>query len=382
MNIILLLENKGEKKMRKKLKIIAICLLLAIGVNIIKPVTVSASTEQEDESIKWDYRLDVNNDCRIDKDDLNIVAKSYNTVPNDLNWYEECDINRDKIINIYDIVLVARGVGLSINESAEVSPKQVVERMDEKTKNQFLITINSIPELAEYYNSIEGDLQYEINMNLYKATKFSSTNSISQFSFLGPIPQLYYELKAIELPTPLIFTIMASASSVMAAISEGALPIGKICALITGTVGLFIFIYYWDEIQDKYSEILSALKKVFYQIASTIEEYYDDFIHYVESKKHTNSAGEEVERKLVNDQDELLEEAEKAAGGDLDNCNQKKENRWVTKDGQTEIEWEPNGHSYTNEGPHVTIQKLINGKMRVVEKIFIKGWETYKRSYH
>jgi len=96
------------------------------------------------------------------------------------------------------------------------------------------------------------------------------------------------------------------------------------------------------------------------------------------SKTVKNSAGQEVERKLVNNQDELLEEAEKAAGGSLDNFDNYKPSWW--KKGNKKIEWEPGGHSNTNEGPHVTVRELTpDGRWKVIEKIFIKGQETYKK---
>ena len=96
------------------------------------------------------------------------------------------------------------------------------------------------------------------------------------------------------------------------------------------------------------------------------------------SKKIKNSAGKEVERRLVKDQNELLGEAEKAAGGSLDSYENYKPSWWKSKNGDMKIEWEPAGHSNTNEGPHVTIrQKTPEGKWRVIEKIFIEGQETY-----
>jgi hypothetical protein len=98
------------------------------------------------------------------------------------------------------------------------------------------------------------------------------------------------------------------------------------------------------------------------------------------SKTIKNSAGQEVERKLVNNQDELLEEAEKAAGGSLDNFDNYKPGWWLSKDGKTKIELEPGGHSNTKEGPHVTVrQQTPDNKWKVVDKIFIKGQETYKK---
>ncbi len=100
-----------------------------------------------------------------------------------------------------------------------------------------------------------------------------------------------------------------------------------------------------------------------------------------DNKKINNSAGEEVERKFVKDQDELLEKAEEAAGGNLDNFKNIKENWWESPDKSRRIEWNPEGHTNTNEGPHLTIRDLNpeTGRYKVVDKYFIKGWEKFKK---
>ena len=93
-------------------------------------------------------------------------------------------------------------------------------------------------------------------------------------------------------------------------------------------------------------------------------------------------AGQEVIRKFVENQDELLKIAEQEAGGSLDDWISDEENQWVSPDKTTKIEWNPEGHSNTNEGPHVTIRKINSkGGYSVVDKYFIRGWEKFKRSY-
>ena len=91
----------------------------------------------------------------------------------------------------------------------------------------------------------------------------------------------------------------------------------------------------------------------------------------------TNSAGEPVVRTLVQSQDELLQAAENAAGGSLDNFNNYKPNWWESPDGNRRIEWNPDGHANTNEGPHVTVRDFNGQRHVVTDKYFIDGWETY-----
>ncbi|WP_052959284.1 RHS repeat-associated core domain-containing protein [Hafnia alvei] len=90
-----------------------------------------------------------------------------------------------------------------------------------------------------------------------------------------------------------------------------------------------------------------------------------------------NSAGEDVFRRYVNNQDNLLAEAEKAAGGNLDSFTNYKENWYSSADGNRRIEWNPYGHANTNEGPHVTIRDFDGKRHSVTDKIFIEGRDKY-----
>ena len=95
-------------------------------------------------------------------------------------------------------------------------------------------------------------------------------------------------------------------------------------------------------------------------------------------KTVTNSAGQEVTRKYVKDQDELLKKAEEAAGGNLDDFTEIKPGWYQNKEGTIKIEWNPEGHANTNEGPHVTVRhKNEKGGWSVVEKYFIEGRDSY-----
>lgn len=96
-----------------------------------------------------------------------------------------------------------------------------------------------------------------------------------------------------------------------------------------------------------------------------------------QTETRLNSAGKKVPRRFVNDQDELLAEAEKAAGGSLDKFINYKEHWYESIDGKRRIEWNPVGHSNTNEGPHVTVRDYNGERHGVTDKIFIEGREKY-----
>ena len=105
--------------------------------------------------------------------------------------------------------------------------------------------------------------------------------------------------------------------------------------------------------------------------------------NYSSEKTITNSAGQDVVRKYVKDQDELLKVAEEAAGGDLDSFTPRKDFYYINKDNTLEIEWNPDGHKNTNEGPHVKISSIdSNKKPHVIEKYFIENWDYYEYNYN
>ena len=91
----------------------------------------------------------------------------------------------------------------------------------------------------------------------------------------------------------------------------------------------------------------------------------------------TNSAGDKVTRRYVKDQEELLAEAEKAAGGNLDDYINYKPDWYKSPDGKRRIEWNTSGHFNTNEGPHVTVRDFDGKRHSVTDKIFIEGRDLY-----
>ena len=97
-------------------------------------------------------------------------------------------------------------------------------------------------------------------------------------------------------------------------------------------------------------------------------------------KTITNSVGQEVTRKYVKDQDALLRMAEEAAGGDLDKFKEIKPGWYLNKEETIKIEWNPEGHSNTNEGPHVVVRHINEvGGWNVIDKYFIEGGDYYHK---
>jgi len=62
-------------------------------------------------NITIQIQLDLNGDNIINKADLDIVARTYGSRPNDPNWNEIADLNTDDKINIIDLYLLCREFG-------------------------------------------------------------------------------------------------------------------------------------------------------------------------------------------------------------------------------------------------------------------------------
>ena len=103
---------------------------------------------------------------------------------------------------------------------------------------------------------------------------------------------------------------------------------------------------------------------------------------YSSEKTIVNSAGQEVTRKYVKNQDDLLKVAEEAAGGDLDKFKETKPFYYINEDKTIKIEWNPEGHPNTDEGPHVKVEyPNEKGGWTVVDKYYIEGRDHY-HDYH
>lgn len=275
--------------MKNKLRRITLVLLLVVGVNILSPTlnvfatTVENTTEQ---SVKWDYRCDINNDLLIDQVDVEEVASRYRATPSSNNWNKKCDINNDGIVDIVDIVSVSKNVGLNVDPNEFISAKEIENRIpDSNVKKEFIYTINSDPELLEYYNSNQVQQQ---NI-MYNETMSLSLNKINEVSdivtnagFFSTLAELNFQLKAIGMPVSLRYAFVAGGAGIYPAVLDGPLPIGDIISILIG-VGVGAIIWYnWDYIEKNSDKILEVLKSVFYKVAYEIEDYFDDTLSILE----------------------------------------------------------------------------------------------------
>jgi hypothetical protein len=57
---------------------------------------------------------DVNSDDTVDVTDLAVLQIAYGSTPTSINWNQECDFNRDNIVNANDLEIFGKNYGKSI----------------------------------------------------------------------------------------------------------------------------------------------------------------------------------------------------------------------------------------------------------------------------
>ena len=57
---------------------------------------------------------DLNSDGEVDLQDLNLQKSAFGSLPDNPRWNPKVDVNRDNIINIVDVALIAINFGKSL----------------------------------------------------------------------------------------------------------------------------------------------------------------------------------------------------------------------------------------------------------------------------
>lgn len=86
-----------------------ICLLMSIIIlNSIFFSWKDVKADIDEESIEIGINEDINEDGEVNILDLSLIATIYNTVKGDNTYELKCDVNKDNIIDIYDLVIISK----------------------------------------------------------------------------------------------------------------------------------------------------------------------------------------------------------------------------------------------------------------------------------
>jgi hypothetical protein len=103
-----------------------------------------------------------------------------------------------------------------------------------------------------------------------------------------------------------------------------------------------------------------------------------------------NSAGERVDRYIIDDAEDLLAVAEHFGIGQLSHDKDDYYSGQLPDGRYRKIEWNLKGHPNTNEGPHVKVMETEDSssppsrgnRWKTKAMIFVEGHEQFKRQWH
>lgn len=143
---------------------------------------------------------------------------------------------------------------LNENLSNEVL-KENFNKMSEEEKQSFLDVIKYDEELLNFHKE---NIDPSCNIEKPKRVKRNA----------GTLTQIRSGLQALNLPTPVYYSLVSFASSLVAAVA----------ALGTGIVSAVVIGYYWDDIQSKTGRIKNVFTRAFSNMSSNVSKGLDTLL--------------------------------------------------------------------------------------------------------
>lgn len=181
--------------------------------------------------------------------------------------------------------------------------KENFNNMSEEAKQIFLNEIKYDDELLNFHKE-----NIDPSCTIQKPTRVKRSASA--------LAQVRSGLQALNLPTPVYYSLVSFASSLVGAVADGPLPVGDIAALGTGVVSAVVIGYYWDDISGKTGSIKNVFARAFSKASSNVRLAMDRMFSKAEAKsKHpdneiSDKVKKEVKKKLGQ---KTLDKFEKAA---------------------------------------------------------------------
>lgn len=187
-----------------------------------------------------------------------------------------------------------------------VSAKDIAERIDSRTREEFKNVVNKDEELLAFYNSdqIEQINQINLESDNFKNNKMELSglqtsaieSDIARLSLTGSLSNVNNQLINIGIPASLRYGILAEVAAIMAAIADGPLPWGDIAAIAVSIGVGFIIISNWDIIENKGAQIGEILRNEYRKISIEVSNKVETAVSY--SFELIENAAEESERSL------------------------------------------------------------------------------------
>ena len=139
--------------------------------------------------------------------------------------------------------------------------KDIYAALSDEAKLIFNQSIASNPELSDFHKKYV-DPSFEMPAVQYSTT--SSTLSV-----------LTQQLNQLQLPPDVLYALQALASSIIAAIADGPLPIGEIMLAVAAVDLLIVVAANWTSIASDWDSIVEAFVEAFPSMQSDLEEAFD-----------------------------------------------------------------------------------------------------------
>lgn len=146
-------------------------------------------------------------------------------------------------------------VTLEIQEACNILSPQA--------KQIFLKAIANNQELLEYYQK-------------YIDPSFIPAPTTRAVPVSDPLSSLNRNLNKLKLPNPVVVVLLNAASTMLVAVSEGGLVIGKVAFALTAANAVVVLATYWTEVEPQFPAITKAFQDFFGDSAKAIQRAFQD----------------------------------------------------------------------------------------------------------
>ena len=160
------------------------------------------------------------------------------------------------------------------------------ETLSSDAKAIFLRAISSDPQLvACYRENVDPDF-----IPTFVLARASSVND--------PLKQLERNLKALQLPTAVIVSLMAVGSGFVAAIADGPLVFGDAYLAVTAVGAATVLGLHWGVVSPQFPNIVNAFKECFKDYASVVTDVFSKLKSEAKTTASAKQQADEASKKV------------------------------------------------------------------------------------
>ncbi|MCR4679622.1 MAG: hypothetical protein K5679_12865 [Lachnospiraceae bacterium] len=164
-----------------------------------------------------------------------------------------------------------------IVKTDSVSAFEIYHSLSPEARALFDSIILSNKELSEYHLKNVGSLP-----------SLATSKITTQANLTNTLNNLLRQLQLLGLPTAVLYSLESFASSLVAAIADGPLPIGDILALAAAAAVVTTVAIYWDDVYEQWGNIVNAFTSAFPSMRSVITSAFSSLNTDVNTNYQSN----------------------------------------------------------------------------------------------